>query len=141
MALAARQQTRLRLAARLLLGCSAAAHVLIRAAQDFSERHGYIKGVVTEIIHDSGRGAPLAKARLPRRAAGSQLVRGRSAAATLACPLPGRRCLLQTLHPDRPPALPSSAARAAAPDAGLLRRLLTRVCAAGHFPQPHPLQA
>jgi hypothetical protein len=34
-----------------------------RPAQDFSERHGYIKGVVTEIIHDSGRGAPLAKAR------------------------------------------------------------------------------
>jgi len=33
--------------------------------QDFSERHGYIKGVVTEIIHDSGRGAPLAKV-LPR---------------------------------------------------------------------------
>jgi len=29
--------------------------------QDFAERHGYIKGVVTEIIHDSGRGAPLAK--------------------------------------------------------------------------------
>lgn len=29
---------------------------------DFSERNGYIKGVVTEIIHDPGRGAPLAKA-------------------------------------------------------------------------------
>jgi large subunit ribosomal protein L8e len=29
-------------------------------ALDFSERHGYIKGVVKEIIHDSGRGAPLA---------------------------------------------------------------------------------
>ena len=27
------------------------------------ERRGYIKGVVTEIVHDSGRGAPLAKAR------------------------------------------------------------------------------
>jgi len=27
---------------------------------DFAERHGYIKGVVKEIIHDPGRGAPLA---------------------------------------------------------------------------------
>lgn len=27
---------------------------------DFAERHGYIKGVVREIIHDPGRGAPLA---------------------------------------------------------------------------------
>jgi len=29
---------------------------------DSAERHHYIKGVVREIIHDSGRGAPLAKA-------------------------------------------------------------------------------
>ena len=28
---------------------------------DATERHGYIRGVVTEILHDSGRGAPLAK--------------------------------------------------------------------------------
>ncbi|KAL6766859.1 RPL8 [Auxenochlorella protothecoides x Auxenochlorella symbiontica] len=28
---------------------------------DASERHGYVKGVVTEVIHDSGRGAPLAR--------------------------------------------------------------------------------
>ncbi|CAI5942581.1 unnamed protein product [Closterium sp. NIES-65] len=28
---------------------------------DYSERNGYIKGVVTEILHDSGRGAPLAR--------------------------------------------------------------------------------
>eukprot|EP00736_Rhodelphis_marinus_P012651 Rmarinus@m.22883 len=28
---------------------------------DYSERHGYIKGVIRDIIHDSGRGAPLAK--------------------------------------------------------------------------------
>lgn len=28
---------------------------------DFAERNGYIKGVVEEIIHDPGRGAPLAK--------------------------------------------------------------------------------
>lgn len=27
---------------------------------DYSERHGYLKGVVREIIHDPGRGAPLA---------------------------------------------------------------------------------
>jgi len=28
---------------------------------DYSERHGYVKGVVREIIHDPGRGAPLAR--------------------------------------------------------------------------------
>mmetsp|Transcript_11775 Transcript_11775/g.20216 ORF Transcript_11775/g.20216 Transcript_11775/m.20216 type:complete len:264 (-) Transcript_11775:151-942(-) len=28
---------------------------------DFAERHGYIKGIVKDIVHDSGRGAPLAK--------------------------------------------------------------------------------
>lgn len=28
---------------------------------DYSERHGYIRGVVKQIIHDPGRGAPLAK--------------------------------------------------------------------------------
>jgi len=28
---------------------------------DFSERHGYVKGVVKDIIHDPGRGAPLAQ--------------------------------------------------------------------------------
>jgi large subunit ribosomal protein L8e len=28
---------------------------------DFSEREGYIKGVVKEIVHDCGRGAPVAK--------------------------------------------------------------------------------
>jgi len=29
-------------------------------AVDYAERHGYIKGVVKDIIHDPGRGAPLA---------------------------------------------------------------------------------
>jgi large subunit ribosomal protein L8e len=28
---------------------------------DYAERHGYVKGVVKEILHDKGRGAPLAK--------------------------------------------------------------------------------
>lgn len=28
---------------------------------DYAERHGYIKGVIKEIIHESGRGAPLAR--------------------------------------------------------------------------------
>jgi len=28
---------------------------------DFAERHGYIKGVVKQILHDPGRGAPLAE--------------------------------------------------------------------------------
>ena len=27
---------------------------------DYAERHGYIRGVVREIVHDPGRGAPLA---------------------------------------------------------------------------------
>jgi len=30
-------------------------------AVDYSERHGYIKGIVKEIIHDPGRGAPLCR--------------------------------------------------------------------------------
>merc|ERR1719242_1256108 len=30
-------------------------------ALDYGERHGYIKGVVKAIIHDPGRGAPLAQ--------------------------------------------------------------------------------
>uniref|UniRef100_A0A8I4A5K6 60S ribosomal protein L8 n=1 Tax=Callithrix jacchus TaxID=9483 RepID=A0A8I4A5K6_CALJA len=30
-------------------------------AVDFAERHGYIKGIVKDIIHDPGRSAPLAK--------------------------------------------------------------------------------
>merc|ERR1711892_1298451 len=30
-------------------------------ALDYSERHGYVRGIVKEIIHDSGSGAPLAK--------------------------------------------------------------------------------
>lgn len=29
--------------------------------QDYAERHGYTKGVVKEILHDPGRGAPIAK--------------------------------------------------------------------------------
>lgn len=28
---------------------------------DYAERHGYIKGVVKDLIHDPGRGAPLAR--------------------------------------------------------------------------------
>jgi len=30
-------------------------------ALDYAERHGYIKGVIRDIIHDPGRGAPLAR--------------------------------------------------------------------------------
>ncbi|KAI3945563.1 hypothetical protein MKW92_043796 [Papaver armeniacum] len=32
---------------------------------DFGERNGYLKGVVTDIIHDPGRGAPLARVTFP----------------------------------------------------------------------------
>ncbi|TOF75138.1 50S ribosomal protein L2, partial [Vibrio parahaemolyticus] len=28
---------------------------------DYSERHGYIRGIIKNIIHDPGRGAPLAE--------------------------------------------------------------------------------
>ena len=28
---------------------------------DYAERHGYIRGLVKSIVHDAGRGAPLAK--------------------------------------------------------------------------------
>jgi large subunit ribosomal protein L8e len=28
---------------------------------DYAERHGYIRGIVKDIVHDPGRGAPLAK--------------------------------------------------------------------------------
>ncbi|RKO96595.1 hypothetical protein CXG81DRAFT_10564 [Caulochytrium protostelioides] len=30
-------------------------------ARDFAESHGYLRGLVKEILHDSGRGAPLAR--------------------------------------------------------------------------------
>jgi len=30
-------------------------------ALDFAERHGYIRGIVKQIVHDPGRGAPLAR--------------------------------------------------------------------------------
>jgi len=30
-------------------------------ALDYGERHGYVKGVVKDIVHDPGRGAPIAK--------------------------------------------------------------------------------
>ena len=28
---------------------------------DYAEKHGYVKGVIKDIMHDPGRGAPLAK--------------------------------------------------------------------------------
>ncbi len=43
----------------------AAAHTRLRKAPakfralDYAERHGYLRGVITDIIHDPGRGAPL----------------------------------------------------------------------------------
>lgn len=41
---------------------------------DAAERHHYIKGVVSEIIHDPGRGAPLAKVRCIGSSFSAQLV-------------------------------------------------------------------
>ena len=37
--------------------------------QDYAEKHGYIRGIVREIIHDSGRGAPLARVHFKERIA------------------------------------------------------------------------
>ena len=37
---------------------------------DFAEREGYIKGLVKEVIHDPGRGAPLAKVAFRNQSAG-----------------------------------------------------------------------
>ena len=42
-------------------------------AIDAAERHGYVKGVVSEILHDPGRGAPRAKVRM----GGSERASGR----------------------------------------------------------------
>eukprot|EP00178_Gracilaria_changii_P002182 TRINITY_DN1325_c0_g2_i1.p1 TRINITY_DN1325_c0_g2~~TRINITY_DN1325_c0_g2_i1.p1 ORF type:complete len:260 (+),score=26.16 TRINITY_DN1325_c0_g2_i1:49-828(+) len=36
-------------------------------ALDFNENHGYVKGTVKEIIHDPGRGAPLARVEFRKR--------------------------------------------------------------------------
>ena len=50
-----------------MLTGSLAAHTRLNKAPaqfrtlDYAERHGYIRGVVKEIIHDPGRGAPLAR--------------------------------------------------------------------------------
>lgn len=58
---------------KVILGCRRGAGSIYRAQTfhrkgaakfrpvDFAERHGYIRGVVREIIHDPGRGAPLAR--------------------------------------------------------------------------------
>jgi ribosomal protein L2 len=49
---------------------------------DFSERNGYVKGVVKDIIHDPGRGAPLAQVvfRHPYKCVKRAQCRGRVAA-------------------------------------------------------------
>jgi hypothetical protein len=86
--------------------------------QDFSERHGYIKGVVTEIIHDSGRGAPLAKARVP---CAQRRLRGLPASPSRGRPQAGRTLTGKQLAP-------ACAARRAPP----------RAHASCRQRQPHP---
>ena len=50
-----------------ILTLHSAAHTRLNKAPakfrqlDYSEKHGYVRGVVKEIIHDPGRGAPLVK--------------------------------------------------------------------------------
>lgn len=52
---------------RILIRFSTASNTHLRKCPakfrslDFAERHGYVRGVVREIVHDAGRGAPLAK--------------------------------------------------------------------------------
>ena len=52
---------------RIPLTSPPAAHTRLNKAPakfrtlDYAERHGYLRGVVKEIVHDPGRGAPLAK--------------------------------------------------------------------------------
>lgn len=56
---------------------------------DAAERNGYMKGVVTEILHDPGRGAPLARVRSSgacRRGMGRRRRERRARAAALAGP-------------------------------------------------------
>lgn len=83
---------------------------------DAAERHGYIKGVVTDIIHDPGRGAPLAKVR-PGWALlvewGGELRRDRRNAGTWWRAEPCTGCLWQSwgarcLHAAPSPALEAS---------------------------------
>jgi large subunit ribosomal protein L8e len=54
-----------RTAANIILSLAANTRLNKAPAQfrtlDYAERHGYIRGVVKDIIHDPGRGAPLAK--------------------------------------------------------------------------------
>ena len=93
---------------------------------DTAERHSYIKGVVSEIIHDSGRGAPLARVRAAGSGGGggdSTCRRSAGVPGSLLCcaPMGARggspqraacRSLLERARaraPGRPPACPGPA--------------------------------
>lgn len=64
---AGKQQRRYRIADETRFSLRPAAHTRLNKAPaqfrtlDYAERHGYTRGVVKEIVHDAGRGAPLAK--------------------------------------------------------------------------------
>jgi hypothetical protein len=65
---------------------------------DSAERHHYIKGVVREIIHDSGRGAPLAKVGKDSQISQSASATPRTAAvhensSSCSCSCGAQRCL------------------------------------------------
>ena len=51
---------------------------------DFAERHGYIKGVIKEIMHEPGRGAPIANRQ--GRVAASSLRGGRTGGRAIPSP-------------------------------------------------------
>merc|ERR1712137_1384851 len=71
---------------------------------DFAEKNGFIKGVIKEIIHDPGRGAPLAKVhfRNPRKYKIDKELMICSEACTLACSCSVARRLLCTWETPSP---------------------------------------
>ena len=85
---------------------------------DTAERHSYIKGVVSEIIHDSGRGAPLARVRAAGSGGGGGVTAHAAAApACQAACCAVRRWGLAAAAPSEPRAAACSSARERAPPA------------------------
>jgi large subunit ribosomal protein L8e len=52
---------------------------------DFAERHGYVRGIVKEIIHDPGRGAPLAKVNIASSELSTSFLKLLTNSITLGC--------------------------------------------------------
>merc|ERR1711936_287579 len=83
---------------------------------DFAERHGYIKGIIKDIVHDPGRGAPLAKvqfqdpykyrrkletfAAVEGNFTGQSIYCGKKAALTVGNVMPVVKCLKEPSSPQ-----------------------------------------